>query len=412
MSGGARAAHTAYPPALVVRTEGGPLERGRQYGAATKERVGASLTAYEEVYARFAGLTWAGATRLARTYLPALERFEERYLAADGPRAGAGYLAEMRGVAEGAGVSFEDVLALNLRTEILFSGKARRIAAARTAAERGMPGGRPPAECTSFCDLRGPEPVVGQNWDWIPFSHDTVVVLESAPDRGPRWVSVVEAGLLAKFGTNAAGVTVLTNALVTSRDVGEAGLPYHLVLRALLDSPSLADGVELLREVRRSSSANYLLVGDGRAVDAETRPGGPGEVSWTSVERGGFLVHANHFHAGDGDFGSVAEDLGPRVMPDSPFRRARAERLAELMPEPSLAGWHEVLSDHENYPDALCCHPDERQEPLERGSTVASAVFLPERREMHLALGHPCAAPRVAYRYGEFFAGGDGVGVG
>jgi isopenicillin-N N-acyltransferase like protein len=400
MSGGARAAQVTYPPVLVVRTAGGPLERGRQYGAAAKEQVRTSLSAYEEVYAKFAGLTWAGAKELAESFLPALERFEAVHLAADGPRAGAGYLAEMRGIAEGAGVSFGDVLALNLRTEILFSGKARKIATAR-AAEAG----RPPAECTSFCDLRGAEPIAGQNWDWIPFSHDTVVVLESVPDRGPRWVSVVEAGLLAKFGMNAAGVTVLTNALVTSRDVGEVGVPYHLMLRALLDSPSVEEGLALLDRVERSSSANYLLVGGGRAVDAETRPGGRAEVHRTSVERGQYLVHANHFHGGDAEFGSVAEDLGPRVMPDSPFRRARGERTAELMPEPSVAGWHEVLSDHENFPDSLCCHPNAAEHVLEQGSTVASAIFLPERQEMHLALGHPCVVPRVAYAYAEFFAG-------
>ncbi|MEV3872990.1 C45 family peptidase [Streptomyces sp. NPDC049906] len=395
MSAGSRAAEVRYAEPLVVRVQGGPRERGRQYGALARERVRASLAAYAEVYAKFGGLTWAGATGLARTFVPALERFE----AAAVP-GGAGYLEEMRGIAEGAGVAFEDVLALNLRTEILFSGKARTIAAAGRA-----PGGRPPAECTSFCDLRGPEPIVGQNWDWIPFSHGTVVVLESDPDRGPRWVSVVEAGLLAKFGMNAAGLTVLTNALVTSRDVGDTGVPYHLMLRALLDAPSLAAGERLISSATRSSSANYLLVEGDRAVDAETRPGGAAEVHRTPVERGGFLVHANHFHGGDGDFGAPGEDLGPRVMPDSPFRRGRAEHGAELMPEPSLAGWHEVLSDHENFPDSLCCHPDATQHPLEQGSTVASAVFLPARREMHLALGHPCTVPRIRYDYGEFLAG-------
>ncbi|MFJ6566789.1 C45 family autoproteolytic acyltransferase/hydrolase [Streptomyces sp. NPDC091292] len=397
----AQAAATPVRDPLIVRTTGGARERGRQYGTAARQRILLSLENYERVYAKFAALDWGAATALAETFVPAIQEVDESLL------------DEVRGIAEGAGVSFDDVLALNLRTEILFSGKARKIAAAGASRASAA---RTPLECTSFCDLRGSEPVVGQNWDWIPFSHETVVVLEAAPDAGPRWVSVVEAGLLAKFGMNSAGLTVLTNALVTSLDVGSPGMPYHLLLRMLLGAGSVAAGEELLRTVTRSSSANYLLVGrDGKAgdgeagdvgaVDLECRPGGPRDVSALRVRRGGLLVHANHFDSGDSAFASAGTDHGPRVMPDTLFRRARATALAELMPVPSVAGWHEVLSDHENYPDALCCHPNPREHPLEQGSTVASALIEPHRSTLRLTLGHPCTAPRVTYDYEEFFAG-------
>ncbi|MFD9716764.1 C45 family autoproteolytic acyltransferase/hydolase [Streptomyces sp. NPDC059076] len=368
---------------LVVRVEGTAHERGLQYGSAAKERVLLSLENYARVYAKFADLTWDEATALARTFVPAIEDFDPRYL------------QEMEGIAEGAGVTFDDVLALNLRTEILFSGKARKLAAAAVV----------PGECTAFCDLRGPEPVVGQNWDWIPFSHQTVVVLEAIPERGPRWVSVVEAGLLAKFGMNAAGVTVLTNALVSSLDVGTPGMPYHLLLRGLLEAESAEAAEQVLRAAPRSSSANYLIVGDRTAVDAEARPGTARDISWLPVRQGEYLVHANHFISDDSAFPTTATDHGPRVMPDTLFRRERAQALAELMPRPSVAGWHEVLSDHENFPDALCCHPNPKEHELEQGSTVASAVIEPARQLMHLVLGHPCSVPRVTYDYGPFFAG-------
>jgi isopenicillin-N N-acyltransferase-like protein len=57
-------------------------------------------------------------------------------------------------------------------------------------------------------------------------------VLEVRQDEGPDFVTVVEAGLLAKTGMNAAGLGLVTNALVTDADVGEPGLPYHVLLRA------------------------------------------------------------------------------------------------------------------------------------------------------------------------------------
>ncbi|MER6914273.1 C45 family peptidase [Streptomyces sp. NPDC000594] len=376
------AARRSHP--LVIRAHGGPRERGRYYGVAAKDRILLSMENYERVYTTFAGLRWEEATALAETFVPVISAWRPEYL------------EEMEGIALGAGVSFEDILALNLRTEILFSGKARAIAEAT--------GVRTPGECTAFCDLRGPEPVVGQNWDWIPFSHDTVVVLEAVPEHGPRWVSVVEAGLLAKFGMNSAGVTVLTNALVTSLDVGEPGVPYHLMLRALLESESVVAAEAVLRDADRASSANYLLVGEGRGVDAETRPGGGDEIAWQRVGQDGCLIHCNHFTSEESVFAKPGTDHGPRVMPDTLFRRERALALAELMPTPSVAGWHEVLSDHANFPDAICCHPDPAEHELEQGSTVASVVIEPAQRLMHLVLGHPCAVPRVTYDYREFFA--------
>ena len=40
----------------------------------------------------------------------------------------------MRGIAEGAGVGFEDVLAINTRTEVMFAAKAREVAQAHARA--------------------------------------------------------------------------------------------------------------------------------------------------------------------------------------------------------------------------------------------------------------------------------------
>ena len=94
----------------------------------------------------------------------------------------------MRGLAEGAGVGYEDVLALNVRTEVMFAAKARQ-------AREAM---RQPSECSAFAVLPGASAIghtlVGQNWDWLLHSFDTVVVLEVEQDDGPNFVSVVEAG--------------------------------------------------------------------------------------------------------------------------------------------------------------------------------------------------------------------------
>ena len=48
-------------------------------------------------------------------------------------------------------------------------------------------------------------------------------------------------------------------ALVTDADVGEPGLPYHVLLRAVLDCATVTDALAALQGGARSSSANYLV---------------------------------------------------------------------------------------------------------------------------------------------------------
>ena len=110
---------------------------------------------------------------------------------------------------------------------------------------------RAPAECTTLAVLPSATAqgriLIAQNWDWLAHTRETVVVLEAEQDDGPRYVTVVEAGLLAKFGLNSAGVGVLTNALVCDGDKGEPGVPYHVILRSLHDATSITDALTRLQ---------------------------------------------------------------------------------------------------------------------------------------------------------------------
>src|SRR5215472_3131975 len=211
-----------------VRVAGAAEQRGRQYGEQARDRVHRSVSAYREVFASMAGWDWETVRGEAARY--------EAPIASFGP----GYLAEMRGIAHGAGLDFLDVLAINVRTEVMFAAKARQAAAAAG-----------PGECSAFAVVPAPgrtgPTLVGQNWDWLPHAADTVVVLEARQDDAPDFVTVVEAGLLAKTGMNSSGLGLVTNALVTSADTGSPGLPYHVMLRSILDCETVSDALAALQ---------------------------------------------------------------------------------------------------------------------------------------------------------------------
>jgi isopenicillin-N N-acyltransferase like protein len=365
-----------------VRVQGAPRERGAAYGEEVRDRVRRSVDAYREVFEVEAGWDWATVRAHARTYVPAIERFQPRYL------------EEIEGIAEGASLEMADVLAINVRTEVMFAAKARQAADPS----------RRPGECTAFAVA--PErsadghTLVGQNWDWLLHARDTVVVLEAQQDDAPNYVTVVEAGLLAKTGMNSSGIGLVTNALVSDADVGAPGIPYHLALRAILDAESISDAYAALQAGYRSSSANYLIAhADGLAVDIESAPGDFDEL-YLTFPSDGVLLHANHFLSP----GFTGRDVGLWVMPDGPFRLERI-RTAVAAPEPlSLDTFRRALADHANHPSAVCCHPDARSARLEQGTTVASILMDLDAATMWVADGHPCTSPYRELDYASFLA--------
>jgi isopenicillin-N N-acyltransferase-like protein len=363
-----------------VRVDGDARERGRSYGEQARDRVRRSVEAYREVFAAYSGWEWPRVTEYAQAYASAIETFEPAYL------------AEMRGIAEGAAVEESDVLAINVRTEVMFAAKAREVADRR------------PGECSAFAvtPRRSADghTLIGQNWDWLLHSADTVVVLEVEQDGRPDFVTVVEAGLLAKTGMNSSGIGLVTNALVSDADRGEPGIPYHVALRAILDAETISDAHAVLQRGSRSSSANYLIAhADGLAVNIEAAPGDFRRLSLT-FPTDGLIVHTNHFTSQ----ALVGSDVGLWVMPDSPFRLQRLTEQVSRIAALSIGDFRSALADHANHPSGVCCHPDPRWPVLEQGETVASVLMDLDGRRMWLADGRPCTAPYRELDYGTFLA--------
>ncbi len=354
-----------------IEVAGGARERGRQYGEAARERVRRSVTAYDEVFAHAAG--WD----------PARVRAEAEGFRAPIAAHGAKYLEELRGIAEGAAVTELDVLAINLRTEIIWA------ASARDAARPGLP-----LECTAFAALpgrTGGPTLIGQTWDWLVHAAETTVVLAARQDDGPDYVTVVEAGLLAKAGMNSAGVALATNALVSAADRGAPGVPYHVMLRSILDAETVSDGLAALGRGARASSANYLLAdADGVALDVEAAPGDHAQL-FVGYPEDDLVLHANHFQ----NPGFGGSDVSLVAMPDSPFRMARVRGLTAAHAGPLDVGfWTAALGDHAMFPHGVCCHPDPRATLApERYATIMALVMDPAEKTLWLAPGSPCSTP-------------------
>lgn len=363
-----------YPHVCV---SGDPRTRGRSYGEQASGRVHRSVELYRDVFEHYAGWDWGRVTAHAGQFVEPIRA------------AHPAYLDEMAGIAEGAGVEFADILAINVRTEVMFSAVARQAA----------------VECTALAAL--PEVtadghlLLAQNWDWKSHTVDTVVVLEVERDDSPDFVTVVEAGLLAKSGMNSAGIGVVTNALISDRDHGDPGLPYHVILRAILDAENLPEALDAITRHPRSSSANYLIAHrDGMAVDVEAAPGDFSQV-WLDFPTDGLACHANHFVCDTQGLKDITRWIGP----DSPFRHERIERLLE--PERgriSLDVIEDALRDHSTHPLGICKHGNPKQHEYERSVTVVSVVYDLTAAQLRIADGRPCECVFRTLDYGRWVA--------
>ena len=355
-----------------VRVEGTSYQRGRQYGTQAAAQVRLSVQAYRQAFAHFAGWDWPTVRREAARFEAPIGAFRPAYL------------EEMRGIADGADLDLTDVLAINVRTEVMYSAKARHAPRAP----------RLPAECSAFAHVPAPgQPgpaIIGQNWDWLLHAAQTLVVLEVRPDEGPDFVTVVEAGLLAKTGMNAAGLGLVTNALVTDADTGEPGLPYHVLLRAVLDCGTVTEALKVLQAGLRSSAANYLIAhASGAALDIEAAPGDFTRL-YPLFPEDGVLLHTNHFLTPRLD----PVDLSLWAMPDSAVRLQRLKAATTAGQHPlTLDDFRALLADHADYPNSVCAHPDPADHPCEQGTTVASVLMDLTARRLWLAAGHPCQVP-------------------
>jgi len=369
-----------------VRVAGSAYERGRQYGAQARDRVHRSVQAYRHVFAYYTGWDWDTVRRTAAGFEAPIAGFRPAYL------------EEMRGIADGAGLDPADVLAINVRTEVMYAAKARLAPlAARTP--------QPPAECSAFAVVPAPgQPgatLIGQNWDWLLHARQTLVVLEATQDDGPDFVTVVEAGLLAKAGLNAAGLGLVTNALVTEADVGAPGLPYHVLLRAILDCATVTQALEVLQAGPRSSSANFLIAhASGAALDVEAAPGDFTRLYPLYPDQGA-LLHTNHFVSP----GVAPVDVSLWAMPSSAVRLQRLRAGTGQPGRLTLDHFRALLADHADYPHSICSHPDPADHPLEQGATIASLLMDLDAGQAWLAAGNPC---EVSYETLELTWSGNG----
>lgn len=354
--------HKGRPP--VVKVSGSHYEMGRQIGLAC---AGAIRHSIENANALLEGsfatiqLTWEGAQIHSRKYLLfAQEKYPQ-------------YIDEMSGIADGAGVPFDDLVVLNSMEAVTMDGihldKCTSLAVGEDRTSNG-------------------HVLVAHNEDWLPEDESDVYLVHATPDDEPAFLAMTYGGLLPNIGLNSAGVAQCCDTVYPNDS--RIGLPRVIVSRAILGAESPGEAIRRALAKQRAAGYNHLIAhesGEMYNVEVSAR-----KFAILGSENGA-VVHTNHYL--DLEMQKIEVDSDELIS--TRVRYFRAARLLEQTPLHSLQTLAAIQRDHVNYPNSICNHSIFEQNPLDREKTINALIMDLTEKTLHLAWGNPCRNQYYTY---------------
>lgn len=379
------------PEVPVLKLHGTSYQIGFQQGELAKAQIDANVRTYTAFFRETANLTWHEAKERATSFIPTLQKIYP------------GILEEIQGIADGAKLTLEDILAINVRSEIALTNYV------------DIPSKAPPKitdGCTSLAQLSNDgKTLIAQNWDWLEELHDGIVFLHITTKSGTVMQFLNEAGLVGKIGLNSHGFGLCNNALRSgAKDISR--LPTHIMSRRLLEySKSYDEAVQMLKDYSGACTCNYVLADStGRIGDVEVSPRGLVEIKPLSKldaasiltpstknlsgQGPSFVAHTNHVISPPTSF-----PLGPiydHPAPNSFDRLARVSLLTQRDIEKHVALTKESvierLKDQEGTPYSICRDRPAGAKGMEKMTTLATIVMElgPGRWSGLVTIGRPC----------------------
>ena len=283
-----------FQPPLVVA--GSPRARGLAYGTHFREGIHEFLNT--QVYDAFADkpatrdemLQFAGAC--GAVVKEATPMVAEEY----------------EGIAEGSGLSFDEIMLINLHEEFYHRGQLPK-----------------PGHCTAVAvapsDSGDDHAYVGQTWDWFPSVVDMSAAVEWQRDHEASVLAFGFPGMPTGAGMNSSGIALCwtSGGLEKNREkeTARVGLPSYVLINHLL---AQKDMESVIREAKRDLHSGWFTFvmndSSGDLVNIEGSPSG------VTVER-------SQDHLARVSYGT-REQLGTAA--DRPLKRhARCEKMYSLL---------------------------------------------------------------------------------
>ena len=346
-----------------VVVEGNAYSRGVQIGKELKNQISINYQNQTKYYRDKEDFNYRKWGDIAKRYIPAMEKWTPEVM------------EEIKGMAEGAQMELEQILALTTAYEKSFS--------------RDMIS----EKCTSF--LLSPKAtyaqkvIVGQTneeciLEWMN-ELDTVI---HHVDNGKESLIYTHPGVPAYTGINNQGLAVLWEYIDNGR-TGD-GVPTNAIIRHLLECANAGEAVEFLKMVPHDVPNEFGIADkSGKIVSVECFPN---RVYVKSDDV--YLVHTNH--------NLFAEDEEEYTCSLTTVDRYEVmnKQVKENIGNIDVELAKEFFRSHERFPNSICSHPYP-EKPWNK--TLATMVFDLTEGEMHIAFGNACETPFNSYKFEHYY---------
>lgn len=341
----------------LIECRGTAYEIGQQWGEGCKESI---LKVSENIFNTMSLMYQAPREEvIARTMklFPLVQEFDP-------------YLIEiMKGQADAAGVSFEEIFTQKCMNELMFQYNNLT----------GL--------CTSFAvtgkATQSGKTILGQNIDFFPETPIDLLKIYHSNGLVQFILSFANAG---EFTFSSAQFGICANATI-GQDYSY-NIPLACYLPKVMRQKNISDAMDILKKVARGLGYFHLADANGQMCGIESINN---DFEIIHPEKD-MLLHSNHY---------ITErfqkaDTAPMYQPDSFHRLETIKDLANqhyghLNPEIAM----EILADHNHHPDSICRHINQTSQFT--SVTLASFIMIPAEGAIYIASGNPCENEFVRY---------------
>lgn len=304
---------------------------------------------------------------------------------------------EVRGIAEGANLDFQNAFAWQLLDEADWYNNLKK-----------MPHlDQDPNRCSSlgaFGTMASPT-MIAQNADMGKSvdGYGTLLHIKYAHTSMEKFVVTIP-GVIGIWGLNNRGVGVCMNAMETQLNKSKDGLGTIFVAQGILSQTSFAEADRFITGVRHASGENYIIGSAGIAANYECSANKV--VRFFPFEGANVVYHTNHPLVND-DLDLTPERIKllpseiqtwlDRAMVNTRTRCSSLETRLKLRTDPlTVADVIKILSTHDTPDDPICRHRRDDQQGMTNFSFVMEFADQPR---LHIASGPPCMTEFRTYNF-------------
>lgn len=361
----------------IITLYGPPRQRGRIHGETFRTKI-------QELINRWKSWLAPSIDKSPDQYIQELVS-ETKFIKAI-ERWTPGLLEEVTGIAEGAGVDFNDIFGFQLQDEEWWFGQEKKLAH------------QSPARNCSSIGWQGATTIVAQNMDLPDYLDGYQVVLRIIDDHSEVETLVFStAGLIALNGVNNHSVGIVCNNLGQLNHSRE-GLPVAYVHRGVLEKKQFLEAKSFLETVHHASGQNYIIGVAGQMVNLECSANQV--VAYAQPEWNDRICHTNHPFVNT-DFRAITVGAKPSREDLATFFDTRDENsstrfdvvyhqisgIENKKANPEIA--KNLLSSHESIAYPVCRHSKPSSPWMTLGTSIMELDLNPK---LHVCPGPPCSS--------------------